>query len=520
MSDPVWYRSLYWRIALGFVLCLTGLLIAQALLFLWLAERNAPAMLARSPQHLAAVVASDLSDALEGDEHADLPRMLREQYADRRDRIIAIMRDGRAFQNVTDSPPPDWALRAALYRLRYDRFNDSDATAGAGDSRETRDSRDSRDGRGAGGGGGGPMSRRMPASPIQVKGATAGLVLVIPARRPPFPFLQEFGPTLAAAGLVLLVVGTAVMAFFVFQPARRRLRKLEAAAEAIGAGDTSVRAPQDGGDEVAELAKVFNRMAADLDARVRELQEVDRARRQLLADVSHELMTPLTAMRGYLETLALPIATTDPDARDRYLHIVTEETLRLEAIIGDLLDLARLEGGGAALQRDAVPVQMLFERAAERHGATLHERHITLRTQIDPGAELVEGDARRLEQAVQNLVANAARHVGEGGEIALTASPADAAGSASAANAANADTRRVRLRIDDNGPGIPAEHLPRIFDRFYRVDAARDQASGGSGLGLSIVRAIIEAHGGTVTATASPSGGARFEIILNTPRSR
>jgi signal transduction histidine kinase len=294
------------------------------------------------------------------------------------------------------------------------------------------------------------------------------------------------------------------MAFFVFQPARRRLRTLEEAAEAIGAGDTTVRAPENGGDEVAELAKAFNQMAADLDARVRELQEVDRARRQLLADVSHELMTPLTAMRGYLETLAVPAAVRDPEARDRYLHIVTEETLRLEAIIGDLLDLARLEGGGAALARDAVPVQALFDRAAERHGATLQERRVTLRTHIEPGAEQVEGDTRRLEQAIQNLVANAVRHVPEGGAIQLTAEPLDAG--------------HVRVRIEDNGPGIPPEHLPRVFDRFYRVDAARDHASGGSGLGLSIVRAIIEAHGGSVTASAAPTGGARFDIVLNKPR--
>src|SRR5262249_15417192 len=153
----------------------------------------------------------------------------------------------------------------------------------------------------------------------------AGLVLIIPGHRPPFPFLRELGPTLAIAGGILLMVGTATMAFFVFQPARRRLRKLEAAAESLGAGDTTVRAPEDGGDEVAQLAKVFNRMAADLDARVRELEGVDRARRQLLADVSHELMTPLTAIRGYLETLALPAAVHDVNARDRYLHIVTEE---------------------------------------------------------------------------------------------------------------------------------------------------------------------------------------------------
>jgi signal transduction histidine kinase len=505
MSDPVWYRSLYWRIALGFVLCVAGLLVAQALLFLWLAERSGASLLASSPQHLAAVIASDLSDSLEGDERFDVQRYLREQYGDRPDRVMVVMKDGRVFQNLSGEPL-EWAVRAARFRLRYERSSPERPGGGAG-AEAGDDGQGERRGL--------PSIRRLPSGPIQVKGETTGLVLVIPARRPPYPFLREFGPTLAAAGGILLLVGTATMAFFVFQPARRRLRKLEAAAAAIGAGDTTVRATEDGGDEVAELAKAFNRMAADLDARVRELQEVDRARRQLLADVSHELMTPLTAIRGYLETLALPEAVRDPDTRDRYLNIVTEETLRLEAIIGDLLDLARLEGRGAALQREPVPVAALFERAAERHGPALTERNVQLHMRIDPGAEQVEGDARRLEQAIQNLVANAVRHVPAGGRIDLIAEPTNDGENSDSSDRRNA---RVRLRIQDNGPGIPPEHISRVFDRFYRVDAARDHASGGSGLGLSIVRAIIEAHGGTVTVTSPPGTGARFDILLNKPR--
>ncbi len=504
MSDPVWYRSLYWRIALGFVLCVTGLLAAQALLFLWLAERSGASLLARSPQHLAAVIASDLGDALEADERFDIQRYLVEQYGAQPDRVMVLMKDGRLAQNL-GSDPPDWAVRAARLRLRYersaaDRSNAAGPAADADNSNAPYPNRDRFDQRSDAH----ASLRRFPAAPIQLRGETAGVVLIIPVRRPPYPFLREFGPTLGGAGLVLLLIGTGTMAFFVFQPARRRLRKLEVAAEAIGAGDTSVRATEDGGDEVAELAKAFNRMAADLDARVRELQEVDRARRQLLADVSHELMTPLTAIRGYLETLALPEAVKDAETRDRYLTIVTEETLRLEAIIGDLLDLARLEGRGAALQREPVPVAALFERAAERHGPTLTDKQITLDMRVAAGAEQVEGDARRLEQAIQNLVANAVRHTPKGGHIDLSATtePADGDG-------------QVRLRIQDNGPGIPPEHLSRIFDRFYRVDTARDQASGGTGLGLSIVRAIIEAHGGTITASSPPGNGACFEILLN-----
>jgi signal transduction histidine kinase len=130
------------------------------------------------------------------------------------------------------------------------------------------------------------------------------------------------------------------------------------------------------------------------------------------------------------------------------------------------------------------------------------EKGIAFDTRVEPGAEFVEADERRLEQAVQNLVANAVRHTPRGGRIELTAAPVDG---------------RVRLKVCDSGPGIAAEHQPRIFDRFYRVEPARDPSSGGSGLGLSIVRAIVEAHGGRVAVSSTPGRGACFEVVLDKP---
>jgi signal transduction histidine kinase len=237
-------------------------------------------------------------------------------------------------------------------------------------------------------------------------------------------------------------------------------------------------------------------MADELAARAQALEASDKARRQLLADVSHELMTPLTAMRGYVETLRMKELAIDETTRDRYLHIIDEETHRLERIIGDLLDLARLEGGGGTMRREPVSVQALFERVHSRHERELTARGVTLAANIAKGAETVQGDPDRLEQALQNLAANALRHTPDGGEIVLSA---DVAGD------------KLRLRVRDSGEGIPPEHLPLIFDRFYKVDASR-KAVGGSGLGLSIVRAIVERHGGTITARNE--GGAVFDVLL------
>jgi signal transduction histidine kinase len=236
-------------------------------------------------------------------------------------------------------------------------------------------------------------------------------------------------------------------------------------------------------------------MAADLQARVEALAAADRARRQLLADVSHELMTPLTAMRGYVETLAMAELRLDASMRERYLRIVDEETRRLERIVGDLLDLARLEGGGTSLKREPVTMATLFSRVATRYDREFTERGVTFSRHVEAGAETVSGDFDRLEQVLQNLAANALRHLPDGGALSMTATK---------------DGPRVRVTVRDNGPGIAPEHLPRIFDRFYKADAAR--ATGGSGLGLSIVKTIVDAHGGTISARNED--GAVFEITL------
>jgi two-component system sensor histidine kinase BaeS len=308
--------------------------------------------------------------------------------------------------------------------------------------------------------------------------------------------LRELGPMMAVVAGGVLVTGTAVIALVVFGPVRRRLKMVETATTRLGGGDLSVRVPDQGGDEVAALARSFNRVADDLAVRAAALSASDKARRQLLADVSHELMTPLTAMRGYVETLAMAELKLDPATRERYLGIVTQETHRLEHIVGDLLDLARLEGGGTTMRRDRVEVSALFDRVATRHERELREHNVTLTRDVEPDAAHVTGDSDRLEQVLQNLAANALRYTPAGGRIALQSRRV---------------TGGVRLIVRDNGPGIAPDHLPLIFDRFYKVDVAR-KAAGGSGLGLSIVRAIIERHGGGITVRND--GGAVFEMTL------
>jgi two-component system sensor histidine kinase BaeS len=329
-----------------------------------------------------------------------------------------------------------------------------------------------------------------------IAGEPVGRVVVLPGGPPFARVVRELGPTMGLVGAGVFAVGVGAVAFFVFGPVRRRLFQMQEATERLASGDLTARAPEQGGDEVAAVARSFNQMADELTARAHALELSDKARRQLLADVSHELMTPLTAIRGYIETLTMSELMIDPGTRQRYLGIVTEETHRLERIIGDLLDLARLEGTATAMRHDEVDVTALFGRVAARHEREMRARHIQFVQRVASGAEQLIGDPDRLEQALQNLAANALRHTPDGGTLGLSADRTEAG---------------VRIVVRDSGPGIAAEHLPLIFDRFYKVDVSR-KATGGSGLGLSIVKAIVERHGGTIVAYND--NGAVFEIVL------
>ena len=512
MSNPVWYRSLYWRIAFGFIAMLAVLLLIQGLVFLWLTDQffGAP----RTPTQLATQIAEDLSAELQ--QHpVNLEEYVPAHFSRIYQPFLVVMNDGRRASNRPDALPPDMG-RVVLWHMRFESGG-SRPFGEYGGQRSIQPGRDGEPDVGRRPGGAeGERRSTMPPPPtgfgrrggprypveyaaIKVNDQQLGVVAV-PANRPPVSVaLRVLGPTLTWFGLGLLAIGATLTALLVFRPAHKRLRTLEQAAHALGEGRTDVRASETGGDEVTSLARTFNRMAMDLDTRAKQLAESDRVRRQLLADVSHELMTPLSAIRGYVETLGMANVPLDEPTRQRYLDIVEQETHKLEAIIGDLLDLARLEGGGDTLRLEAVAVEDLFGRVADRHRPALRDRNITIDIEIAADTPRIRGDAARLEQALQNVAANAIRHSPSGGRIMLSASR---------------DGDAVCIRVRDSGPGIPPEHLPRVFDRFYKVDVSRAGTAvpSGSGLGLSIVRAIVERHGGTVLASNAPDGGASFEL--------
>lgn len=477
MPDRAWYRSLYWRIAVGFV-CFLGLTLAiQAGLFLVVVVRTERDVSAPALEAFASTVAAGVAAEIETHGLAAVERHLADRYASLPRPVWLVMADGTVFSGRWGPPPP-----GLVRRLRP-------RPPGRGGPPPLANPE----------GQAGLRMRRMAAAPVVVRGETVGTVLV-QAGRPSQIVLRETGPMLLAIALVLLAGVGALASLLVFRPADRRLKELAGAASRLGAGDPAARASEEGGDEIAGVAQAFNRMAEDLAERAQALQRSDRVRRQLLADVSHELMTPLTAIKGYLETLEMPSLALDDETRSRYLGIVREEALRLERIVGDLLDLARLEAGGGDFRLEDVPIGPIFARVLERHGRPAGERGVRIESRGDQTI-LVRADPMRLEQALQNLAANALRHVPPGGHVVL-------------------DVERrvdgVALSVADDGTGILPEHVPYVFDRFYKAEASRSDGAGaaGSGLGLSIVKTIVERHGGRIGVRSTPGLETVFEIVL------
>ena len=471
MSAPpsvAWYRSFYWRIGITFVAFVVVILITQGLILSYVISSDDAQDQYRAPV-LAAEVAANVSAVLDVDPRADLDAHLRSHYPpERAGRLVFVaMRGGPLFSNTTNEVPESIRLMAmSAFGERPLRVNDA--------------------------------VRPMTTTPLLVGERFVGLVLVLVLDSRPTGISHELGRFLSLPSTLVLMVATVVVALVVFNPARRRLAALEHAAQRLGEGDLTARAPLAGGDEIARVAAAFNRMAGELETRDAALRTSDALRRQMMADVSHELKTPLTAMRGYIETLRMPEVALDAERRDRYFETIDRETRRLERIVKDLLDLARYEHGGVVLQRRVFDIGRLFENVAGRHERAAQTKAVTIRIQVEPPADQMVADPDRIEQAIENLVSNALRHTPAGGTISLSATEADGV---------------ATLSVSDTGSGIAPEHLPHVFERFYKVDAARAAESTGSGLGLSITKAIIERHGGTIRVTSEP-GRTTFTILL------
>ncbi|WP_376792979.1 sensor histidine kinase [Thermoflexus sp.] len=321
-----------------------------------------------------------------------------------------------------------------------------------------------------------------------------GYVEVQAGVEPSVEIIAAAARAFAVAGLgAALLAG--LLGLMVSEALSRPIRQLARAAVQMGEGKLQIRAPESGPLELRHLAAELNRMAERLQATFTALARERDALRHFIADASHQLRTPLTALRTFLELLQGPAAE-DPEARAVFLAESQAQVDRMAWITQNLLDLSRFEGG--LIQLDLAPHPLadvirsavsLFKEAVARKGLTLS---------LDLPEEPVEvlWDRWRMEMAISNLLDNAVKFTPAGGRITM---------------GARLEGQAVRLWVEDTGPGIDPEDLPHIFERFYR---GRNATAEGSGLGLAIVRWIVELHGGRVEAYSQPGYGSRFDLIL------
>jgi two-component system OmpR family sensor kinase len=323
--------------------------------------------------------------------------------------------------------------------------------------------------------------------------------------------LGQVDSTVSHLLLIDVIVSLAVLAllagvgYLVVRSSLRPLVEVEETAEAIAAGDLSRRVPdRDPNTEVGRLARALNGMLAQIELAFHAREASERAARasedrmrRFVADASHELRTPLTSIRGFAE-LYRQGAARDRPAVERAMSRIEGEATRMGVLVDDLLLLARLDQQRPMERR---PVDLLVLAADAVHDARAVDpgRAITLVSLPSDAPPLVAGDEARLRQVVGNLTTNALTHTPPGASIELRI---------------GADGGTARLEVSDTGPGLAPEVVARVFERFYRADAARPRFSGGGGLGLSIVSALVAAHGGEVSVESSPGHGAPFRVLL------
>jgi len=295
----------------------------------------------------------------------------------------------------------------------------------------------------------------------------------------------------ALAGLVL------------FNLLTRRLRRLASTMEAFKRSDFSEPLNPSShdqgrsGDEIDRLDETFRQMTDRIVLQMKKLKETDALRRELVANVSHDLRTPLASLHGYLETLLLKEGTLTPEEQRNYLEIAAKHSERLGKLVSELFELAKLDSRETQPHVEPFSLGELVQDVVQKFRLSAEKKNVRLQARLREDLGFVSADIGLIERVFENLIENALRYTPEGGEITVALIP---------------ETDRITVQVTDTGCGIPQEELPHIFDRFYRVE--KHERSDGAGLGLAIAKRILELHGGSIRAESAVDRGTAFTFHL------
>lgn len=335
------------------------------------------------------------------------------------------------------------------------------------------------------------VSETMPKQVVRVGEQTVGWLVMAPFEDSTEAADQRFQSsqqrsTGAVAALALLMA--AGLAWWLSRRLTRPVTQLARATHRLAAGHHDVRVDLDRRDEIGVLADDFNRLAETLERN-------QALRQEFLADVSHELRTPLAVLRGEVEALQDGVRPLTHDA----ITSLQAEVMQLEKLVNDLNELALSDVGALSYRMEPLDLAELARQVAAPHSAALQRLGLTLRLDLPEDSVIVHGDAARLRQLLDNLLTNSGRYTDAPGQVLL---------------AVSRQGDQAHLSVSDSAPGVPDAELSRLFDRLYRLDASRNRAGGGAGLGLAIARNIVLAHQGSIGAKASPLGGVCMTVAL------
>jgi signal transduction histidine kinase len=334
-------------------------------------------------------------------------------------------------------------------------------------------------------------STYVPVAPVTFLDQTQGTLLVSPGYTESTPlesgFLNAINRTIILGGLVAAIVGLG-FALWLTRQITRPLRQLATASTKISQGELEQKVEIHSPDALGQLGDAFNTMSG-------RLSRSERLRRDMIADIAHELRTPLTLIQGNLQAILDGIY----QPTSEKIASIHEKCLLLSRLIRDLQELSLAEAGELPLDRQKTDIHRLVEHVTETIQTQFKSRKIEIAVDFPEEELIAEIDPTRISQVLLNLLSNAQRYTPEGGKVTVKGWRQD---------------DNILMSVSDTGPGIPENDLPNVFERFWRGDASRARVSGGSGLGLAVVKQLVESHGGTIWAVSPPGQGATFTFSL------
>lgn len=342
------------------------------------------------------------------------------------------------------------------------------------------------------------------AAPILEDGVQAGYVYIVLAGQKYDSVTDHvlgsyiLGITLRTVLIVLLL--SMLVGLIAFWLITKRLKQMVASMEAFKRGELSTRIGEEGGPEFVTIAKTFNGMADSLQSNIEELESVDRLRKELISNISHDLRTPISSIQGYAETLEMKHGSLDEQTSKDYLATIVKNSKKLNELVGGLFELSKLESGGVTLSSTPFSIAELVHDVAAKYRLASQKKGISINVTLEKGSPTVMGDISMVDRVLQNLIDNAIKFCSEGDYINIELDVSK--------------PEMVEVRIADSGDGIAQDKLPYIFDRYFTTPDEKN--TDGSGLGLSIAKKIVELHGGTIRAESRVSQGSTFSFTLPT----